>query len=46
MTKEEIIAQMKERFNMSDEAVKEAKKQPVLKQCSIDDSEDCLTCGS
>lgn len=46
LSKEEILAQMKEKYDMSDKQVTEAKKQPVLKACSIDDSEDCLTCGS
>lgn len=46
MTKDDILAQMKEKYDMSDEQVSEAKKQPVLKVCPIDDSEDCITCGS
>jgi hypothetical protein len=48
MTKEEILAQMQEKYDISDSKMDEYLKPNEVTQpeaCSIDDPE-CLTCGS
>ena len=48
MTKEEILAQMKEKYDISDSKMDEYLKPTEMNEpqaCSIDDPE-CLTCGS
>ena len=48
MTKEEILAAMKEKYDITDEKMDQYLQPTEVKApaaCSIDDT-DCLTCGS
>lgn len=48
MTKEEILQQMKEKYDLSNEQVRENLKPMEIKKVdeSCDLNGDCLTCGS